>query len=622
MVYTKSPPALREGSLYFLTAIALVIPLKKSYNVFISRQSPAATVLSLYRTTNVHIPSVRNIGQSFVNGLKTPDGLAVLFFVLFVLANAAKTAVFNRLLIDAPPLPTAAVPLCGLYNKIVILSVLFLLMTRPKYRFWFAGFYILQQLYMYVNLSYHFNLEGYIHISQYVLLYSEAFDLMKYSAVPHDPRMWYLAVDAPFFLCLLFFYPGFRRISMRYFKPALLSAAIAVFIAVCLWKPPEVSAKQLMSDPYTTVSPVVRNYGLLMFNIVDFFNYRQKREDLIALRYGPEVHAPGSRPPHPSIVMLQVESMGGFIIDHKYRDSYVMPYLHGLSGRCVFFPYMLSYHEAGSTSDCEFSVINSVEPFDNYPSIRLQYYHYPNSMLKQLAKAQYGVFAFHGNRGAFFSRNIAFPKMGFATYFDMEAMGLAEQGWGAPDSAVFSFVSRNIRTEKQPFLYYVITMSSHEPYTLVKSYYSNARFAHEDAVSARNYLNSMSYVDGRIQAFVTDVRAACPECHIFIYGDHAAVIDKNVYRKTTFESDNRLFEFVPLFIITPDSRVYRETACAASFIDVARTVLDVSGVPYRVYTRGQNLLAPPLKNSSVSYRGGVYTRTELYAKIAAEKARH
>jgi lipoteichoic acid synthase len=567
-------------------------------------------------------PSVRNAGQSFVNGLKTPDGLAVLFFVLFVLANAAKTAVFNRLLIDVPPLPSAAVPLCGMFNKIVLLSIVFLLLTRLKYRFWFVGFYLLQQLYMYVNLSYHFNLEGYIHISQYVLLYSEALDLMKYSAVPHDPRMWYLAVDAPFFLCLVFFYPAFRRISTRHFKPALLSAAIAVFIAVCLWKSPEVSPKQLMNDPYTTVSPVVRNYGLLMFNIVDLFNYRQRLEDLIALRYGPEVSSAGSRPPHPSIVMLQVESMGGFVIDYKYHGAYVMPFLHGLSEQCVFFPYMLSYHEAGSTSDCEFSVINSVEPFDNYPSIRLHYYHYPNSMLKQLAKAHYCVFAFHGNRGSFFSRNIAFPKMGFATYFDMEAMGLAEKGWGAPDSSVFSFVSRKARSENRPFLYYIITMSSHEPFTLVKSYYSNTRFSHEDVVSARNYLNSMSYVDGQIQAFITDIRAACPECYIFIYGDHTPVINRNVYKKTVFESDNRLFEFVPLFILTPDRRVSRENACAASFIDIARTVLDISGAPYRVYTRGQNLLDPPIENSTLSYRGGVYARRELYARIAAEKAYH
>ena len=73
-----------------------------------------------------------------------------------------------------------------------------------------------------------------------------------------------------------------------------------------------------------------------------------------------------------------------------------------------------------------------------------------------------------------------------------------------------------------------------------------------------------------------------------------------------------------MFILTPDSRVHYETRCVASFIDVAPTVLAASGVPFRLHTKGTNLLKVPLEDGSLPFRGGTYLRSELYAKIKQE----
>ncbi len=64
----------------------------------------------------------------------------------------------------------------------------------------------------------------------------------------------------------------------------------------------------------------------------------------------------------------------------------------------VYFPYLLSYHFAGGTSDCEVAVLNSIEPLTSEPTMKLYDYGYPNSLVKRLETAGYHTLAFHGNR--------------------------------------------------------------------------------------------------------------------------------------------------------------------------------------------------------------------------------
>jgi hypothetical protein len=44
-----------------------------------------------------------------------------------------------------------------------------------------------------------------------------------------------------------------------------------------------------------------------------------------------------------------------------------------------------------------------------------------------------------------------------------------------------------------------------------------------------------------------------------------------------------VFDFVLLFIITPDSRAYRDNSCMATFIDIAPAMLAASGILYKCH---------------------------------------
>jgi phosphoglycerol transferase MdoB-like AlkP superfamily enzyme len=255
----------------------------------------------------------------------------------------------------------------------------------------------------------------------------------------------------------------------------------------------------------------------------------------------------------------------------------------------------------------------------DFPSIKIRNYDYPNSILKRCAAGGYSTIAFHGNRGTYFNRNSAFKKMGFQKFYDMFAMNLPEIGWGASDESVFDFIVSQLPKQQQPFLYLVITMSSHEPFIFAKQYYRNKTF---DAIKdgpMRNYLNTMSYVDKVLGKFIPAVLASCPNTSVFIYGDHTPTLPKCGYSKSMVEINSRLFEFVPFFIITPEKTICREDNYAASFLDIAPTVLAASQCRGSIRSQGINLLAPPLQDGPIPFRGGRYSRKFLFAEIERKR---
>jgi phosphoglycerol transferase MdoB-like AlkP superfamily enzyme len=152
-------------------------------------------------------------------------------------------------------------------------------------------------------------------------------------------------------------------------------------------------------------------------------------------------------------------------------------------------------------------------------------------------------------------------------------MNMKNVGWGAPDADVFDFVLENSRTVSGPFLSYVITMTSHGPFTNASNYYNNATFDDIQDKKVRDYFNSMSYVDASIKSFVQSIKKEYDNAYVFIFGDHTPKIESDYFIQADVMIEDKLHEFVPLFIITPDNKVHNEQKIAASFLDIAPTVL-------------------------------------------------
>jgi phosphoglycerol transferase MdoB-like AlkP superfamily enzyme len=232
-----------------------------------------------------------------------------------------------------------------------------------------------------------------------------------------------------------------------------------------------------------------------------------------------------------------------------------------------------------------------------------------------MTNGPYKAYAFHGNIGRYYNRDIAFKRFGFDMFYDIAGMNMKDVGWGAPDDKVFDFSLDTVRDVGAPVLSYVITMSSHGPFTNVTNYYNDPAFGGIEDKKLRDYYNSMAYVDRTLKDYVTRIRENYDNAYIIIFGDHTPQIGNEEYKEAFMTINDYRYEFVPLFIITPDGRKYREEKIAASLIDVGPTVLNISGVEYSIRTDGKDLLDFDEKAGTIPFRGLEWDREDLLRRI-------
>lgn len=533
-------------------------------------------------------------------------------FFLFIVVNVGKIVAFNSILIqDGEP----GSMFRKVFMTLLLIGVFYPLILVTGSRTLMITSYLLQAFYIASGITFYLYFHTYLHWMQASAMLSEVLSTAGNSAVRLDPRALISIMDLPFFL--LFIQRMWRRP-----KPAKRERRLAIVVVIASLAAFSMSEavnmlygrslSDIVNDTYAGESSIVERYGTVTANLVSLWQTSSGLELEKQLEYGDEQVFAATGTSAPNFVIIQVESMDSAVISRKYKGSYVVPYLHSLTKKAVYYPFVLSYHKGGGTSDSEFSILNSVEPLDCYPALKLSNYSYPNSLLARLKAGGYATLAFHGNKGGFYNRDTAFPRLGFNEFYDIEKSGLPENGWGLPDADMLAFVGQKLHTIKQPFLAYVITMSSHEPFDSVRNYYANSLFDDIRDRDVKDYFNSMSYVDRSLKDFISKLQTDFENTYILIIGDHAPNIEKEGYRQASFTLDNRFFEFVPLIVITPDGKPYVESSKAASFLDLAPTIIKSSGTGGSIRTSGSNLLEPVDKAGSIPYRGKSFDRVLLF----------
>lgn len=551
-----------------------------------------------------------------LKGIKNKAGIiSVCAILLFFFLNAFKITLFNFYII---PTQTMEAFKYKLTMSILLVLIIYPVILSIRSKIVFIALYILQAVYILANISYYLYYHSYLNILQWFALFNEGFLAVKNFSAPMSAKMLVAFIDLPVFLFIAIKYSNIYNVKKKLHFYRL--ATIAISLLIIVHSQVSIHAKgnfitTLMKDKYKGESPIVQWYGTVANNIASLFLAGNESQLISCFKYGNDLANDKDSGDKPNFVIIQVESMDSSVISTKYKDTHIAPYLNSLAEENIFYPYVMSYHKGGATSDCEFSIINSIETLDGFPAIKLTSYQYPNSMLKMLSNSSYKNVAFHGNTGVFFNRDSAFPKMGFDEFYDMKNMGLKHAGWGAPDKEVFNFAAKTIKKLEQPYLAYIITMTSHGPFVNARNYYNNSMYDDIQNETVRNYFNSMSYVDESINSFVTDIRANCKNTYIFIIGDHTPSINTSTYKQASFTMDGRYFEFVPLIIITPDNKKYKEDKRVASFLDISPTILYSSGVPFDIKSDGQDLINPAESFNKIPFKGDEFDRTYLFNVI-------
>jgi phosphoglycerol transferase MdoB-like AlkP superfamily enzyme len=556
---------------------------------------------------------------------------SLLAYAAFFLFNSLKIVLYILFLIQQVNMKIVGYEFL---RTLMIIVILYPLIYKLGSKVLMGTLYILQTLYIIVNLGYYFYFGSYLNMIQCITLFHEAFSVVEQFAVPLNIKMLLVFIDFPVFVYILFALKRPEQRKKKSGKQMLVVLLAPVLILAALEGLNYVrnySIVNFLQNPSRDANDtqLVKVQGTVINNVVNVIRYSDEGNVIGKFQYGKEISsspAASSKSqnpdgnPAPNYILIQVESMDANIVNQTYKGQYVTPFLHSLESQSIYYPYAMSYHGGGGTSDSEFSVLNSMEALQDYPSLKLNSYEYPNSLIKRLDNASYTTMAFHGNIGGFFNRTEAFRKIGYGTFYDSQKMGLPEKGWGMPDNEVFSFAFDKLESVSGPFLAHIITMSSHGPFTLVRSYYNNPLYDDIGDKTVKEYYNSFSYVDECIGEFVNNVRAKFKNTYIIIYGDHTPNIKSQVYSQAAFTMDGRYFEFVPMMVLTPDGKVRKETKEVASFLDVAPTVLETSGISYDFMSDGQVLTGDSLESGDLPFRGGSYGRQLLFNYAAATAA--
>jgi phosphoglycerol transferase MdoB-like AlkP superfamily enzyme len=394
----------------------------------------------------------------------------------------------------------------------------------------------------------------------------------------------------------------------------LASALVSVGMgAIPIFKG-SISTKQ-----YTFQNRILKFYGLVPYFLSNFVTPRTEiSRNSPDERYFVDIVPENSARTSPDIFIIQVESMDAGLIGLSVGGIPVMPFLSDLSQRegVAYFPYCLSYHGMGGTSDTEYSVINSMLPPRRKPSMLMDYF--PNSLFSHLSSS-YKKTLYHGNIGEFYNRFTTLKLMGVDAFKDISVMGLVQSGWGASDQDVFNFVCGDIASTVEAQLSYVITMTSHPPFTSYRS--CKGYFARPfSSKSAENdFFNSFHYVDACLENFFRRCVAPSPNPVAFVFGDHASGEAFPGFTSTKVKLRDESLDFVPLIVHSPGRSIEPgDHLGIASLLDIAPTILHAAGESTRYFTRGYDLFRPAIAPILVCSDGSSLSRSDM-ARILSEK---
>ncbi len=532
------------------------------------------------------------------------------FFVFF---NALKIALFNIFTIY-----TDSLFFTFSYKMILSISVNFIiyyLIFKIKKRSIFTLVYLFQIVYILGMLVHFIYFRRHLHVFYSVDLTGEGLEALANFAIPRSPKLFITFLDLPFFIYIFKRFKNFvnPEYHHKYLKKSIIFLSIFfIFIFEVINIHSEVSFYHMMNSTKINDNDIALKYGTMAINIIDLINLNRKGIDFTEnIEYGEKIEKTKNYLLKNNIIIIQVESLDSNLIGLTYENKEITPFMNKLAEKSIYFPYTLSYHKAGGTSDCEISVLNNFEPFDSFPTSQLENYYFLNSITHNFKKSGYSTKAFHGNKSTFYKRNEIYPLMGFDVFYGYEEMEIEPSIWGALDHEVIEYMKTELLKETEPFFYYFITMTTHAPFNFIEENYVEIEEDPKDKFTY-NYFNSFRYFDNHLEDLVNYITENFPNTYIFIFGDHTAAINTQTYTSSAFIDGINYFEFVPTFIITPNSVKYHEKNRAISFLDVGISVLEAAQINYSIKTLGENLFAPEKMNKKIPLSGNVFDRIELF----------
>lgn len=257
-----------------------------------------------------------------------------------------------------------------------------------------------------------------------------------------------------------------------------------------------------------------------------------------------------------NIISIHAESIQNFTLGLKINGKEVTPNLNRISKEGIYFSNFYAQESIGTSSDTEFTLNTSLLPV-NSGTVFVNYHNRDYLTIpKLLAEQGYSSYSMHGNKGAFWNRNVMHKSLGYNKFFYHTKDYKIDEtiGLGLSDKSFFRQSLpklKEIHSRGNNFYATLIMLTNHTPFTdiveknvvdfdLTMPYisYNEETGLNENLVAPylvgtkmEGYLKSVNYADAAIGELIDNLRSEgmLDDTVILIYGDHDAKLKKSDY---------------------------------------------------------------------------------------------
>ncbi|WP_026883186.1 LTA synthase family protein [Clostridium akagii] len=315
-----------------------------------------------------------------------------------------------------------------------------------------------------------------------------------------------------------------------------------------------------------------------------------------------------------NLIVIQVEALQQFVIGKKINGEEITPNLNRWLGKSLYFNNYYYQAAAGTTADAEFLSLNSLYPAATGAAYEL----YPgdtfDSTAKQFNDKGYFTVALNGYENGFWNRNVMYKAEDFSKYFSAKDYNNDEQvGLGLSDKSFLNQTLQKLKTYKEPYYSFMITLSSHMPYDDQKGYGSDFNLGKYKGSYIGNYMNGIHYTDAQLGMFLDklDNEGILKNSIVVLYGDHFAIPKyeaeglydvEGIQNATDLDWDK--LQKVPMMIHFPDDANKGVNTLPAGQVDLYPTIANLFNLDKK-YMFGTDLLNT--NANVVSFRDSSFT---------------
>ena len=235
-----------------------------------------------------------------------------------------------------------------------------------------------------------------------------------------------------------------------------------------------------------------------------------------------------------NVIILQLESIQEFVVNKEINEKQITPNLNKFLSENIKFTnmHMQSY---STTADSEHSTITSLYPMENGMSFSKYYTNTYDDLFKIFKNSNYYTSYMHGNYPYFWNRGNVYGRL------KLDDLSLKEQfsdlseniNGDLSDELLYKQAVQKIKQFKTPYISYIVTASSHTPYTLEglqdRSKITIDVGKYKDTYFG-DYLEAVNYADYAFGVFIDELKkeGLYDDTAILVFGDHNGI---NMYNE-------------------------------------------------------------------------------------------